>query len=77
MSEQEFREAVRAEIARAFGPEVMHEALETDEARSYIAAREQADAEMEDFRRKVTERAEGLADELSAMLPDGYRFEWR
>jgi hypothetical protein len=39
-------------------------------------AREQADADMAAFTAKVRRNADGFAEQLSTMLPDGYRFAW-
>ena len=79
MSEaDEMREAVRADLVRAFGPAVVHDALETEEARSYIAARREADAREAEFRRQAAERAQEIVKQLddSLELPEGTRFEW-
>jgi hypothetical protein len=68
---------LREQLAQIYGPEVMHDALDTDEARSYLAARKQVDAENAAFATAIPERAREITAELSALLPDGMRFEYR
>lgn len=86
MTGQEFREAVRADIARAYGPAVIRDALFSDEARAYLAARRAADAETGDFCRRIAERAQEIMTKVSngeiahpdgsPLLPAGYRLDW-
>lgn len=73
----EIRKATRQAIADALGPEVMRDALDTDEARSYIAAQKAADAELIRFAAVKAKQAQEIADDLSRMLPESLRFEFR
>ena len=45
--------------------------------RSYNAAEAEYLASQEAFKAALPGRAQEIADDLSGMLPDGMRFEWR
>lgn len=55
------RDTVRADLARIFGPEIMHDALETGEARSCIAARRKLRLREAAFRRLMEKRLRAAA----------------
>jgi hypothetical protein len=80
---EETRDAVRGQIAQAFGPDVM--AWVEADADGYGHARAEADAEMAAYAawvtRKMREFADGLNDGSIPLpdgvkLPEGMRFEW-
>lgn len=75
-TDDEFAAQLREHLTEAFGPEVVHDALDTEEARSYFAARREADAREAAYLAAAKDSARGIADRLSECLPDGMRFEW-
>lgn len=72
MTDPAFREAVREGIARAYGP-----AADDAEMASCIAARAEADAREAAYAADRRSLAGALARQLSEMLPEGMRFEWK
>lgn len=68
---------LREQLAQIYGPEIMHDALDTGEARSYLAARKLVDAETEAFAAAIPARAREITAVLSSLLPDGMRLEYR
>lgn len=84
-TDDEFAAKVRADLIRIFGPEVVYEALYSDEARSYIAARQEVDAREAAYLAVMQEWMQKFADGLNdgsiplqggVTLPEGMRFEW-
>jgi hypothetical protein len=73
VSEPQSAEAVRAGD-RACGPVADDWRAELV---AYVRARHEADAELDDFRRRTAAHARLIADKMSELLPEGYRFEWR
>lgn len=76
-TDEEFAAQVRADLTRIFGPKVVHDALDSAEARSYFTARREADAREAACLAAVKDSAREIADRLSECLPDGMRFEWK